>query len=315
MSNILIASDTMSTAVLVSTPLLLAAMGELIMERTGVLNLSIEGMMTLGAAVTFVVTFVMGGTLAWAPLALLCAASAAVMMGLILAVMCVTRRANQVTVGIGLLIVGVAMASLIYRLTIGTGIESPRIDALPRVRIPVLSELPYIGQVLFSQTLFTYAALLVVVPVWWMLFRTPLGARFRATGENPKAVDSLGLSVSRYRYAGVIIGSAMIGTAGGFFPLVLTGDYSDATVNGRGWLAFMLVIFGAWRPWRILAGGLFFAYLDALQFSFSAAGSAFPPQLLQTVPYVMAIVALMTLYRRAIGPAALSRPYAREARY
>lgn len=315
MSNVLIASSTLSTAVLVAAPLLMAAVGELVIERAGVLNLAIEGMMTVGAATTFVVDYTLGGSLKWAPVALLCAALAAMAVGLVLAVMCVTRRSNQVTVGIGLLIAATGAASLIYRAGVGTGTTSPKITTLPVVRIPILSSIPYLGDVLFKQTLFGYFALAIVVPVWWYLFRTPAGMRLRAVGENPKAVDSLGLSVSRYRYAAVLTGSGLIGIAGGFFPLVLTGDFSNSTINGRGWLAFMLVIFARWMPWRILLGGMLFAYLDSLQFSFAATGSPIPPQLLQTFPYIMAIIALAAVYGRSQAPAALGRPYDREARF
>jgi simple sugar transport system permease protein len=307
----LVNTDMLRTTVLVATPLLIAALGELVLERSGVLNLAIEGMVTLAASTAFVLVFSLGS----APLGVAGAALAAMLVGALLAILCVSLKANQITVGLGLLILGLGAASLLYRAVVGVTTTPPRITTLSPLAIPGLANLPVAGPALFTQTVYVYAGLLAILPVWWVLFRTPLGLRLRATGENPKSVDSLGLPVTRIRYGAVIVGSALIGAAGGFFPLVLTGGYGDNLVGGRGWLALMLVIFGRWRPGQIVLGALLFAYVDALQFRVAATSQAVPPQFLQMLPYVLAVLVLTSVYRRAQAPAALAKPYDREARF
>jgi ABC-type uncharacterized transport system permease subunit len=309
-----LAADMLRTMLIVAAPLLLAALGELILERVGILNLAIEGMVSFAAAATFVLVFTVGG-MGGAIGGILLAAVVAVAIGLILGWMSISLQANQITVGLGLLILGLGAASLLYRAVVGVTTVPPRIATLPVVSVPFLGDLPYIGRVLFQHNLFVYAGLLAVVPVWYFLYRTPLGMRLRATGENPKSVDSLGLPLNLLRYGGVVGGSALIGVAGAFFPLALTGGYFDGIAGGRGWLALMLVIFGRWRPWTIAVGALLFAYVDALQFTFAVTTKAIPPQFLRMLPYVLAVVVLVRVYGRAQAPAALAKSYDREARF
>jgi ABC-type uncharacterized transport system permease subunit len=305
----------LQTTIAVATPLLLAALGEMIIERSGVLNLSIEGMMTLGASVAFCVAYGLGGVDPGAVLGGLGAAAlSCVVVALVLGAMVVTLPGNQATVGITLLIVCTGLAALIYRLSVGTGVETPRIETLHRVRLGPLADLPLVGRALFAQNLYVYAALLTIVPVTLLLFHTPAGARVRACGENPRSIESLGVSVARVRYLALAAGAALIGLAGGFFPLTLTGTYSDNTVGGRGWLALMLVIFGRWRPGSILAGALLFAYADAVQFRFAASSSTITPQFLQMIPYALALITIVLVSRRSGSPAALGSTYQREAR-
>lgn len=305
--------NMLRTTLIVATPLLIAAMGELILERAGLLNLAIEGMVSLAASVAFVVVFSfagLGGILAGLALAAL----GVVAMGLVFGWLTISMRANQITVGLGLLILGLGAASLLFRGVVGITTIPPRIATLPLLRVPVLSDIPFLGRVLFQHNLFVYLGLLTVIPVWYVLYRTPLGLRVRASGENPKSVDSLGLPIDRLRYGALIAGCALIGLAGAFFPLALTGGYTDGIAGGRGWLALMLVIFGRWRPWTIALGALLFAYVDALQFTFAVTSKAIPPQFLRMLPYVLAVVVLVRVYGRAQAPAALAKPYDREAR-
>jgi ABC-type uncharacterized transport system permease subunit len=306
----------MQTTVAVATPLLLAALGELIIERSGVLNLSIEGMVTIGAATAFCVTYSVGGGPGAGPVlaGLAAAAASAMAVGLVLGLLGVSLPGNQATVGITLLIVCTGLASLVYRLTVGTGTSSPRISTLKRVPVPFFADLPLVGRALFSQSVYVYAALLAVIPVSLYLFSTPAGARLRGTGENPRSVEALGVSVVKVRYLAIVAGSALIGLAGAFFPLALTGAYSDGTVGGRGWLALMLVIFGRWRPRRIMLGALLFAYADAVQFRFAATNTGSPSEFLQMLPYGLALATIVLVSRRAGAPAALGRTYQREAR-
>lgn len=311
----ILAADMLRTTIMVATPLLIASMGELILERAGILNLAIEGMVSVAAAAAFVVVFSMGDGLPSQLAGLGAAAGVAVLVGILFAWLCISMQANQITVGLGLLIFGLGAASLLFRAVVGITTVPPRIATLSAIRIPVLAEIPYLGRILFQHNLFVYLGLLTVVPVWWFFYRTPLGLRVRATGENPKSVDSLGLPLQKLRYGAMIAGSALIGVAGAFFPLVLTGGYFDGIAGGRGWLALMLVIFGRWRPWTIAAGALLFAYVDALQFTFAVTSKAIPPQFLRMLPFVLAIIVLVRVYGRAQAPAALAKPYDREARF
>ncbi len=311
----LLSSELLRTTLIVATPLLLAAMGELILERAGMLNLSIEGMVSLAAATTFCVVFVLGPGLTSVLFGLAAAAVVTMLVGLLYGGMSLSLQANQITVGLGLLILGLGASSLLYRAVVGITTTPPRIATLPTIPVPVLADIPVLGTILFRHNLFVYLGLLTVLPVWFVLYRTRLGLRVRATGENPKSVDSLGLPLQALRYGALLTGTALIGLAGAFFPLVLTGGYADGIAGGRGWLALMLVIFGRWRPWLIALGALLFAYVDAVQFTFAVTSKVIPPQFLRMLPYVLAIVVLVQVYGRAQAPAALAKPYDREARY
>lgn len=311
----LVDPDMLRTTLVVATPLLLAALGELLLERVGLLNLAIEGMVAVGAAVGFSVVFVMGKTTGSVLLAILAAAVSGIVVGSIYGAMTLNLQANQITVGLALLIFGLGASSLLYRGVVGITTTPPSIGTLPVWRVPLLSELPYVGRILFQHDLFVYLGLLTVVPVWWLLYRTPLGLRLRATGESPKAVDSLGLPLMGLRWSALAAGAALIGIAGAFFPLSLVGGYSDDIASGRGWLALMLVIFGRWRPWSIAVGALLFAWVEALQFQFGVTTKVIPPQFLRMLPYVLAVVVLVRVYGKAQAPAALTKPYDREARF
>lgn len=311
----LLGPQLLSSVVLLAAPLLVAALGELVVERAGVLNLSIAGMVTLSASATFVVTYSFGSAPQAVLMGLVAGAVVSALIGLALAYFSVTLGAHQVTVGLGLLIFSLGAASMLYRAVIGISTTSVRITTTSAVPVPLLTEIPFIGPILFTQPLYVYAAGLLLVAVASFLFRTAGGRRLRAVGENPKSADTLGISVFRMRYSAVIVGSAIIGLSGAFYPVVLTGGFDHFGVAGRGWLALMIVIFGRWRPLPILFGALLFAYVDALQFRFGVMVKAIPPQFLLMLPYVLAIVALVRVYGRAEAPAALTKPYNRESRF
>lgn len=297
--------------VTLAMPFVLAALGELLLERSGLLNVGIEGMMAVGAAVGFLGAWASGGSYAAGVAAAMLSGSA---LTLVLAGYAVGLRGQQISVGLGLLVLGLGLASLLYRAVLGVQFASPRIAVLPPVPIPGLGQLPVLGEVLFSHDLLTYAAFLLVPLLHWLLSSTPFGLRLRACGENPRAADSLGVNVAAYRYAAAAIGGMLIGLAGAYLPLVLTGGYSDGMTGGRGWIALMLVILGKWIPWRIAAGALLFAYVEALQFRLALTAEWIPSQLLLAMPYVLAILVLVRVYRGAAAPAALALPYHREAR-
>ncbi len=292
----------------VMVPFLIAALGELLTERSGVLNVAIEGMMTMGAVSAFLVTFATKNSL-WGMVAAMVVGG---LLALVLAYFSITLRTSQLTVGLGLFVFCIGLSSLLYRIFIGVRLSPPQIGTLPPVSVPRLAQLPRIGDILFTQNLLVYLALLLVPAISLFLFRTTLGLRLRAVGENPRAADTLGLNVSSARYVFTVLGGVLIGAAGGYLPMGLTGTYSDGMVGGRGWIALMLVIFGRWTPSLVLWGAVLFAYIEALQFKLALVAKAIPPQFLLMLPYLVAIFVLVRVYHGASAPEALMRPYDRE---
>jgi ABC-type uncharacterized transport system permease subunit len=297
--------------VAIAAPFILAALGELLMERAGVLNVGIEGMMAVGAAAGFLATWSSGGSY-W--LGLLAAMFAGAALCLALGYYGISLRGQQLTVGLGLLVFGLGFASLLYRAVVGVQFAAPRVDVLPPVAVPGLANLPVLGEVLFRQDALVYLAFLLIPVVHGFLFGTPLGLRLRACGDNPRAADTLGVNVAALRYAATVVGGLLIGLGGAYLPLAITGGYTDGMVGGRGWIALMLVILGRWLPWAVLAGALLFAYVEALQFRLAVTTKVLPSQLLLALPYLTAIIVLIRVYRGAQAPAALALPYDREAR-
>lgn len=298
-------------AVTIAAPLVVAALGELIMERAGVLNVGIEGIMAVGAAAGFLGTWGSGGNYTVGIAAAMLAGS---LMCLLLGGYAISLRAQQISVGLGLLVFGLGFASLLYRAVVGIQFSAPRVAVLLPLPIPGLAELPFLGTVLFTQDALVYVAFLLALLVHLLLFRTSYGLQLRACGENPRAADTLGVNVSALRYVAVVAGGLLIGMAGAYLPLTLTGGYSDGMVGGRGWLALMLVILGRWAPLRVVGGALLFAYVEALQFQLALLTQVIPSQFLLSLPYLLAVVVLIRIYRGAHAPAALGIPYEREAR-
>jgi simple sugar transport system permease protein len=293
-----------------AAPLIIAAMGELITERSGVLNVGIEGMMLVAAVVCFVAAFETGSL----AVGILAAMAASGLLALILAYYGVSLRGSQITVGLGLYVLGIGLSSLIYRVVFGVRLSPPRVATLGPLPVPGLAEIPVLGPILFQQNLLVYVALLLVPAVHLFLFRTPLGLRLRAAGENPRAVDTLGLDVTALRYGATLTGGLLIGLGGAYLPLALTGTFSDNMTAGRGWLSLMLVIFGRWQPALALLGAFLFAYVESLQFKVAMATKVVAPQFLLMLPYVLAVVVLIRIYSGARAPRALAEPYDREAR-
>ncbi len=297
-------------AVAMSVPLVLASAGELLMERSGLLNVAVEGMVTLGAAVAFLVGFSTHSTLS----GLAAGALAGALVAGVLAGYAVVWRQDQVTVGLTLYVLCLGLASLLYRAVVGVRLTPPRVETLPPVPLLGLSRLPAVGEVLFAQHALVYVAAVVLVGLHVFLFHTSLGLRLRAAGENPTAADTVGVDVFRLRQGAAAAGGALVGLAGAALPFTLTGTFTEGIAGGRGWIALMLVIFGRWTPAGAAAGALLFAYVEALQFKVAMVSRAVPPQFLQMLPYVFAIVVLVRAYRGARAPEALGRPYHREAR-
>ena len=293
-----------------AAPLLIAALGELIMERSGIVNAGIEGMMLVSAVVCFVATFKWGS--AWAGIGAAMAVSG--LMALVLAYYSITLRGSQLTVGLALYVLGIGLSSLLYRIVFGVRLSPPRVATLGPIPWPGLPDIPVLGPILFKQNVLVYVALLLVPIVYLGLFKTALGLRLRATGENPRAVDALGMNVFALRYGATVVGGLLIGLAGAYLPLALTGTFSDNMVAGRGWIALMLVIFGRWMPHVALLGAFLFAYVEAFQFKLAIGTKLIPPQFLLMLPYLFALAVLVRTYHGAKAPKALMVPYDREAR-
>jgi simple sugar transport system permease protein len=292
-----------------ATPLILGTLGEAFTERAGILNLSIEGTMLMGASMGFVVAYLTGNL----GLGLLCAALVGALMGLLMAFLSVTLGAQQHVAGLGITFLGTGLSFYLYRLLIAPeGGVPPTIAPLRPTAIPGLSQVPILGPTIFSQPALTYLALLLVPIVGFVFYRTTLGLKITAIGQNPKAADTAGIDVFRIRFLCLLIAGALSGIAGGFFSMVQSSQFLPGMTAGRGWVCIALVIFCNWSPYRILGGALLFGGIDAIQTTFSALGVPFPYRILQLLPYVFTIIVLAAVARRATYPAALLKPYRRE---
>jgi simple sugar transport system permease protein len=291
-------------------PYLLASLGTMLGGMAGVFNVSQEGVMLLGAAVGFLVSYGTGSN----ALGILLAAGIGAVFGLALGWATTTLRLDQFVVGLALFFAATGLAGLLYRVVVGQTATTPRVDTLPRLEIPLLSEIPVLGPALFSHNVLVYLAGLLAVALWFFLYRTRSGLNLRSVGENPKAADSLGIAVVRTRLWTTTVGGALMGIAGAFLPLVYTGTFTEGIVGGRGWLAIALTFFGGWRPQFIVAGALFFATMDVVALRAEVSGIDIPSQVLLVVPYVATLLVMIFAFRWARVPEFLGRNYDRESR-
>ena len=310
----------LAAAVAYGTPLLFAALGELLAERSGVLNLGVEGMMLMGAVIGFLCVQHVGGSAGVAlPIAVAAAAVAGGGCALILAFLVVTLRANQIVSGLALTIFAGAAGLSSY---IGNDFEladDPARFSFEPLNMLGLGDLPVLGPVVFEQTWLVYASWLSVAAVAFYLWRTRPGLNVRAVGESPAAADAMGIDVTRYRYLHTVAGGALAGIGGACFSLALTPQWVGGLTAGAGWIAIALVIFAFWRPDLCLVGAYVFGGLSALPLILQARGVTIAPQLFQALPYVMTVVVLVLVSsagaRRRLGaPHALGTPYIREER-
>ena len=310
----------LASAVAYGTPLLYAALGELLSERAGVLNLGVEGMMLVGAVMGFWAVQHVGGASALSLVAALAvAALAGVVVAGIHAFLSITLRANQIVSGLALSIFAGAAGLSSY---LGNDLElgnAPAHHAFAPIDVLGLADTPVVGPILFHQTALVYASWVAVVVVWLYISRTRVGLNVRAVGESPAAADAVGIGVVRYRYAHVLAGGAFAGVGGACFSLSITPQWVDGLTSGAGWIAIALVIFAFWRPELCLVGAYFFGAFQALPFTLQARGVTIAPELFQALPYVMTVAVLALVSskgaRRRLGaPAALGVPYVREER-
>jgi ABC-type uncharacterized transport system permease subunit len=310
----------LASGVLYGTPLLYAALGEVLAERSGVLNLGVEGMMLMGAVMGFwTVERVPGPTPLILAASIGVAALAGAVMAAIHAFLVITLRANQIVSGLALTIFAGAAGLSSY---LGNDLQlsgKPANHQFQEVLPSSWQNLPVVGPIIFGQSLLVYASWVCVALVGLYLTRTRLGLNLRAVGESPAAADAMGVNVSRYRYAHTLIGGAFAGVGGAAFSLSITPQWVDGLTQGAGWIAIALVIFAFWRPTLCLVGAYFFGAFTALPFALQGHGVTVAPELFQTLPYVATIVALVLVSSRAArlrfgAPAALGLPYVREER-
>ena len=293
------------TIVGAATPLVLAAIGELVAERSGVLNLGVEGMMIMGAVVAFGVSLSTGNPY----LGVVAGALAGMAMALLFGLFTVYLASNQVATGLALTILGLGLAGLIGENFVGT--PGVRLQPIP---IPILSDIPFLGPALFARDILVYLSFALVAGVSFTLFRTRIGLILRATGENAEAAHALGRDVRLIRMAAVAFGGICAGLGGAYLSLVLTAQWTEGMSAGRGWIALAIVVFATWLPWRALAGAYLFGGVIILQLHAQAFGIRVPPQAMTMLPYVATIVALVILSRnqammRRNTPAALGRAF------
>ena len=293
------------TIITASTPLLLAAIGELVVARSGVLTLGVEGMMAIGAVCGFGAALASGSPY----LGILAAIAAGAALSLLFAFLTLSLVSNQVATGLALTLLGLGLSGLIGESFVG----QPGVK-LERLHIPALSDIPYFGPILFGQDLLVYAALVLTAAVAYLLFRSKLGLVIRAVGDSHQSAHALGYGVIPVRYACVVFGGTCAGLAGGYLSLAYTPQWIENMTAGRGWIALALVVFGSWLPWRVALGAYLFGTVMILGFAVQTKGLGIPPQFLSSLPYLVTIIALVMIsgnraLTRANTPACLGQPF------
>jgi ABC-type uncharacterized transport system permease subunit len=287
-------------------PIVLAGTGELVSERAGVLNLSLDGMMLTAAFAAACASWATGMPI----VGLLAAVIAGLVVAFLQAILSVTLRANQLVVGIGFNILALGATTFLYREIFGP-LSRDTIPGFAKVHVPWLSDIPVLGAALFRQTGLAYAGLALVVVTWFLLKRTSFGLAVRAVGDDPRAADQAGISVTRTRYLGVLYAGAMAGLGGAFMSVADSNTFTEGMTKGAGYLAITAVIFGGWNPWKTLGACLLFGFATALQFLVPAMQLDVPVALLLMLPYVLALIAVAGLVGTARQPQALTLPFRR----
>jgi len=291
-----------------ATPIIFGTLGEILCERAGVLNLGIEGIMLMGAMTGFLTTLTTGSL--W--LGVAAAALVGVLLSLFMAFLAVYLGLSQHVSGLGITLFSTGLAMFIYRLAVGSPVNPPTVRPFTQTAIPFLSSIPILGTALFNQYVLVYIALLLVPLIWFLFYRTSWGLAIRTVGENPFAADTVGINVNLTRTLCLAAGGALMGVGGAFLTLAHQNMFLIDVVGGRGWIAIAMVIFGNWDPAKGMAGALIFGFLDALQLRLQGLGFDIPFHLFLIIPYLMTVIALVGVSRRAAAPAGLLKPYRRE---
>jgi ABC-type uncharacterized transport system permease subunit len=302
MDILVLAGGFLAAAVRVATPLMLAATGETVTERSGVINLGIEGMMLAGALAATL------GATAWGPWSgVLCAIVAGMLLGAVFALLAVGARADQIISGTAITLAAIGLTGTIYRQAYGVSGAGLTIPTLGPIAIPGLARIPVLGPALFDQPAPTYIALLALPVVWWVLFRTRLGLALRATGEAAEMARVVGVRTKLIRSGATIVGGGFAGMAGASLVLAQVGSFAEAMTAGRGYVAIAIVVLGRWHPVGAALGALFFGVATALQYLFQTLGLSAPYQLFLMLPYLLTLLALAGAVGRVRAPGDLGR--------
>ena len=293
------------TIITAATPLLFAALGELLTEKSGVLNLGVEGMMIMGAISAFVVVHYTHSP----TLAILASILAGILLAAILAILVLVFHATQVPTGLALTIFGLGLSALIGQSMIGIAY-----DGIPKLSLPYLSDLPIVGKILFQQDALVYLSLFMVFAVWWFLNKTRAGLILRAVGDSHDAAHAMGYSVFKIRFLATLFGGAMAGVGGAYLSLAYSPLWVEGMTAGRGWIALALVVFASWRVGRILLGAYLFGGITILQLHAQALGIGVPSQIMSMLPYLATILVLVLISRdrakiKLNAPASLGKPF------
>jgi ABC-type uncharacterized transport system permease subunit len=292
------------TVITAATPLLIAALGELVVERSGVLNLGVEGMMIMGAATGFAVAILTGNTF----IGVFAAIGAGMALAALFAFLTLGLAANQVASGLALTIFGLGLSGLV-----GASFVGARREPMVHLNIPGLTDLPFVGRVLFGQDPLVYLSIALAIAIGFVLARTRAGLILRACGESHASAHALGHPVRRVRFLAVLFGGACAGLAGAYLSLAYTPFWSPGMTAGRGWIALAIVVFASWRPLRALIGAYLFGLMTILQLHAQGLGLGLPPQFLSAVPYLATVIVLVLIMGvrggRSEAPASLGQPF------
>ncbi|MBK8035153.1 MAG: ABC transporter permease [Chloroflexi bacterium] len=300
----ILTAGVFASMIRLATPYLFASIGEMFGQRSGVFNLGVDGIMLMGAFFSFYAVLSTGSLL----LGVLVAIIVGAILGLAMAFVSVTLKAEQGISGIGLYLFGLGMSELLFQKWVGT---PQSVDGFPRIHFPVLSDIPVIGEIFFNHNLLVYVAFALVPISAYILNKTSFGLSIRAVGQNPQAADAMGVNVRRVRYTTVTIGGILASMAGASLSIALLDVFQQNITGGLGFIAVALVYFGRWRPYGVLVGALLFSFVNALQLQVSAIGIEIPTEFAVMAPYVITIIALVFASRQTEKPDALNKPFER----
>ncbi len=295
----------MIAAIKTGTPLLLVALGELVCEKSGVLNLGQEGMMLMGAMAGFAGAYFSGSLL----LGLILAMLAGMLMALLFAALTLSLSANQVATGLALTIFGTGLSAFL-----GSGLVGSTVTGFTSIKLPLLGDIPLLGRLLFQHDILVYASFVIAAIIWWVLHKTRLGLTIRAVGENPQSANALGIKVIRLRYCVTLFGGAMAGLAGAYMSLAYTPMWMENMTAGRGWIALALVVFSSWRIGYLMIGAYLFGFTSIMHLAMQGAGFDISPNLLAMIPYLATIIVMVMISSNKIRqklatPASLGQPF------
>ena len=309
----ILTASVFASAIRLATPYIFASLGETFAQRSGVLNLGVDGMMLMGAFTGFYAVYVAQTNAAMSePMSLLFGVAVALivggLMGLAMAFVSVTLKAKQGISGIGVYLFGLGLSELLFQQWVGT---PKSVSGFPRIDFPVLTDLPIVGEIFFHHNLLVYVAFALVPISAYILNNTTFGLMIRAVGQNPEAADAMGVSVTRVRYATTTIGGVLAGLAGASLSIALINLFQQNLTAGQGFIAVALVYFGGWRPWTVAAGAMLFSFVNALQLQIKVIGADIPSEFAVMAPYLITIIALVFATKRHEQPTALTKPYER----